>query len=60
MQIKRVLKPRTRHQHQITIEDDVWNAAIDYAIEHNMYPGDVIEAALRKHLGLKASDGDFG
>lgn len=59
MQIKRSLRPRTRHVHSITMEDDVWSAVIDYAIEHNLNPGEVIEAALRKHLGLKPAE-DFG
>lgn len=60
MQIKRALKPRTRHVHSVTIEDDVWAAVIDYAIEHNVNPGEVVEAAIRKHLNLKQAPGDFG
>lgn len=59
MQIKRSLKPRTRHVHSITIEDEVWAAIVDYAIEHNLNPGDVVDSAVRKHLNLKAG-GDFG
>lgn len=59
MQIKRTLTPRTRHVHSVTIEDDIWSAVVDYAIEHNQNPGEIIETALRKHLGMKAS-GDFG
>lgn len=60
MQIKRSLKPRTRHVHSVTLEDATWAAVVDYAIEHNLNPGDVVEAALRKHLSLKSGGGDFG
>lgn len=58
MQVKRRLQPRTRGSHNVVIEDEVWNALLDYAVDHNMHPGQIIEAALRKHLSMKP--GDFG
>jgi len=50
MQLKRSMKPRTRHVHSVTIEDDVWSALIEHCMRHNQNPGEVIEAALKRQI----------
>lgn len=50
MQLKRQLKPRDRHVHSLTVRDSVWTALVEHCIRHNQNPGEVVEAALAKHL----------
>ena len=50
MPLKRSLKPRTRHVHSVTIEDEIWAALVEHCLRHNINPGEVIEAALKRQI----------